>query len=146
MHNDLLCILMHCTSTELVRFGILSWFEIKFLAMPCIMHCYCNLFWRTKVYFDALKCIMMQHSVFWCTVVPENEWDLVSDPAPGLSPAPTSFFCIHPLQRTWNAVLYMLVAPQPIWAYSVTRGAILCPPLNILGLGGVSWWGWSLVA
>ena len=41
VHNDLLCILMQCTSTELVRFGfgILSWFEVNFLAMPCIMHC-----------------------------------------------------------------------------------------------------------
>ena len=41
VHNDLLCILMQCTSTELVRFGfgILPWFEVNFLAMPCIMHC-----------------------------------------------------------------------------------------------------------
>ena len=111
-------------------------------------------FWNITVVWGQLSCnamhnalllqnIMTQYSVFWCTVVPENEWDLVSDPAPGLSPAPTSFFCILPLQRTWNAVLYMLVAPQPIFkmliAYPVTRGAILCPPapLNILGLGGV---------
>ena len=53
--NDLLCILLHCTSTELVRFGfgILPWFEVNFLAMPCIMHCYCKILWHSIVYFDA---------------------------------------------------------------------------------------------
>ena len=98
-----------------------------------------SVFWCTQMYYDEAQCILMHCS--------SGEWVRFGVRSSAGSVASSHFILLYSPSAAYmkRSSLHVSCPPAYLSIFS-NQGGHIVPPLNILGLGGVSWWGWSLVA